>query len=269
MSRIADFLCSTWTDPWFLGLPSSDHRILFIYLFTNEHASLCGVYSIALETIATETKLEISQIPTLMIALYPKVQYDEERSVVFVLNYVRLQFMRGEILSPSLRIGIRKAVIGGPRAHRYLKEFCEAYPNIMTYDEYPFGETTVLNNERTNGNQHKSDSGKPKNHADNARFMEFWSAYPRKDTGPTKPYKMWPDPMSDELFATIMQKLLEFKQSAQWQGDPDKVPMATTWLNQKRWEGVVNPKVVSRASNTLPAAPGKYANVGTRVTTNE
>lgn len=269
MSRTTDFLCSTWTDPWFLGLPSSDHRLLFIYLFTNEHKSLSGVYSIALETIATETKLDIGQIPTLMIALYPKVQYDEDRSVVFVLNFVRLQFMRGEILSPSLRLGIRKAVIGGPRAHRYLREFCIAYPNIMTYDEYPFGETAVLNNEKTNGSQPSPDIGKPKNHTDNPQYMEFWAAYPRKDTGPTKPYKSWPDPMTDELFTLIMAKLTEFKQSAQWQGDPDKIPMAMTWLNQRRWEGTVNPKFVNHVSNTLPAAPGKYASIGKKVNTDE
>jgi len=174
--------------------------------------------------------------------------------------------MRGEGISPTVRLGIRRAIRNAPRAHPFIAKFCEAYPTIMTLDEYPLGEVSngdvpPLEEAATLAN------GKPKDHAKNERYLQWWAAYPRKDTGPKGPYKHWPHPMPDELFETIMARLAEFVASEQWQ-DPEKVPMGTTWLNQRRWEGVVVKKGGgSKAANALPAKPGKYANISERVQT--
>jgi len=46
-----------WKDGWFLDLPS-DHKLLFIYLFSNERANLFGLYDLPLKVICFETELD-------------------------------------------------------------------------------------------------------------------------------------------------------------------------------------------------------------------
>ena len=46
-----------WKDGWFLDLPS-DHKLLFIYLFSNERANLTGMYELPLKVICFETDLD-------------------------------------------------------------------------------------------------------------------------------------------------------------------------------------------------------------------
>ena len=45
-----------WKDGWFLDL-SADHKLLFIYLFSNERANLFGLYDLPLKVICFETGL--------------------------------------------------------------------------------------------------------------------------------------------------------------------------------------------------------------------
>jgi len=46
-----------WKDGWFLDL-SSDHKLLFIYLFSNERANLVGLYDLPIKVICFETGLD-------------------------------------------------------------------------------------------------------------------------------------------------------------------------------------------------------------------
>jgi hypothetical protein len=261
VSRTADFQTSTWTDPWFQQLPPHA-KLLFLYLWTNSHRELSGIYSISPQTMAQETGIAEDLMAGLLSRLYPKVYYDKDKYVVFVVNMVRHQFMRGEVLSPTVRAGIRASIRQkAPRAHQFIEKFFEAYPNIMAVDEYPY----VLEAEPEQKVTRRT--AKPKDHDANERYVQWWATYPRKDTGPKAPYRYWPHPMSDDLFGTILAKLAEFIASDQWK-DPEKIPMATTWLNQRRWEGqVLRNSGGGKAANALPAKPGKYANLGERVQT--
>jgi hypothetical protein len=45
-----------WDDPWFQDL-LPEEKLLFIYLFSNERAALCGLYELSLKTMAFETGL--------------------------------------------------------------------------------------------------------------------------------------------------------------------------------------------------------------------
>lgn len=75
-----------------------------------------------------------------------------------------------------------------------------------------------------------------------ANFEIFWRAYPRHDGGPSKAKecflkhpKLWTDPL---FFESVMRSLELFKACYDWtKQDGQFVPHATTWLNQKRWEG--------------------------------
>jgi len=77
-----------------------------------------------------------------------------------------------------------------------------------------------------------------------ASFDRFWSEYPRHEPGKTRTMKAWckawrcsgPLPLE-----SILGWISQAKTSDQWQ-DSSLIPHATTWLNQRRWEGDPPPK---------------------------
>lgn len=77
-----------------------------------------------------------------------------------------------------------------------------------------------------------------------AKFEEFWSAYPRK-TGKKPALGKFSLAMSkttkkDECFKAMMAGLEKWKASPQWQRDNGQyIPYPTTWLNQERWNDEV------------------------------
>jgi hypothetical protein len=80
---------------------------------------------------------------------------------------------------------------------------------------------------------------KPGAYKNDPRFMAFWAAYPNKNSGPTPAHEAWRRiaGLSDELASTIMAQLARAKETIQWTKDGGLfIPMATTWLNQRRWE---------------------------------
>lgn len=83
-------------------------------------------------------------------------------------------------------------------------------------------------------------------------FAAFWGAYPRKD-GKAAARKKWqslaPDPA---LLAHMLQAIKTMSASEQWQADGGRyIPMASTWLNQRRWEDVPPPGKKRRAVEVM------------------
>lgn len=76
-----------WKDPWFIEL-EADLKLLFIYLFSNELATLSGIYQIPLRVIAFETDLPIDRVREGLAKFEAdgKVFYDAQRSLVWVKN---------------------------------------------------------------------------------------------------------------------------------------------------------------------------------------
>jgi hypothetical protein len=50
-----------WQDAWFMDL-LPEEKLLFVYLFSNERASLCGMYELSLKTMSFETGLRVDAI---------------------------------------------------------------------------------------------------------------------------------------------------------------------------------------------------------------
>jgi len=50
-----------WKDGWFLDLPP-DHKLLFIYLFSNERANLFGLYDLPIKVISFETDVDAETV---------------------------------------------------------------------------------------------------------------------------------------------------------------------------------------------------------------
>lgn len=70
-------------------------------------------------------------------------------------------------------------------------------------------------------------------------FVQFWQAYPRKE-GKGGALKAYAKTIEAErrVIATV---LPQFSASWKWLNEPEYIPHAATWLNQRRWEDVPPP----------------------------
>ena len=82
-----------------------------------------------------------------------------------------------------------------------------------------------------------------------ALFERFWAAYPRheaRQNGLKAFQKLNPD---EELVSVMIPWIGRARESEQWQ-NKDKIPHASTWLNQRRWEDDPPPKATQQAGGS-------------------
>lgn len=132
---IVDFNTSIWKDSWFRKL-STKAKNLFVFLWTNDHKNLACLYEIDIETISFYTGLSIKDVKDTLSILYPKVKYDFENEVIWVVNFVRHQFMRTEKTSPKIKAGINNNLVQN-NGHFFIKEFLEEYQELGLSYLYP------------------------------------------------------------------------------------------------------------------------------------
>jgi hypothetical protein len=129
---ITDFDTSTWSDPWFRRL-SLQAKTLFIYLWTNEHKNLAGLYILDLDVIAFETGIAIDQVTTILDGeLSQKIKYDYDTNLVWVVNNVKRQFIRSaeKKISDKIVTAISKALLSLPENHSFINQFLEKYASL-------------------------------------------------------------------------------------------------------------------------------------------
>ncbi len=75
-------------------------------------------------------------------------------------------------------------------------------------------------------------------------FVSFWAAYPRKVSKP-QAINAWRKLNPDEVvLAAILSAIERYSRSDQWLRDGGKfIPHPSTWLNNRRWEDLVEPPV--------------------------
>jgi len=141
---IVDFKSSIWTEPWFRKL-SNHFKLLYIYLFTNNHKNNAGLYAIDIETIAFETGITIEQVENGLVTLESEVKYDFENSIIWVVEHVKHQFMKTSKVSPKIIVSLEKALLSLNK-HPFIGEFMEKYeelqipyPHIDSISGYPTG----------------------------------------------------------------------------------------------------------------------------------
>lgn len=81
-----------WTDSWFSAL-NKEQKLLFIYLFSNDVASVCGMYELPVRKISFDTGLTRDEVrATLEIFIAAaKIHYDYKVEVVWVCNMLKYQ----------------------------------------------------------------------------------------------------------------------------------------------------------------------------------
>jgi len=94
------------------------------------------MYEIDLDTIKFYTGISLPDIQNTLSILYPKVKYDYEKEIVWVVNFVRHQFMRTENTSPKIITGIKNNLVQN-NGHFFIGEFLEEYQSLSISYEYP------------------------------------------------------------------------------------------------------------------------------------
>lgn len=93
MANYRQLHCKMWSsDNWFINL-TPEMKLLFIYLFSNERASMTGLYEIPLRIMSFETGLERDQIQKMLETFIKadKIEYDFERGVIWIKNMAKYQ----------------------------------------------------------------------------------------------------------------------------------------------------------------------------------
>jgi hypothetical protein len=169
---IVDFDTTTWKDPWFRQL-NANQKTLFVFLWTNDHKNLACLYEMDLDTMSFYTALTVKQLKKLLPTLFPKVKYDYESSVVWVVSFVRRQFMRTPNISPKIIAGIEKSLIEMD-GHFLIGEFLEEY-GVLNFS-YPYPIDTVSEGylyPSSGGEGEGGGGGEGKKKEDKVRHGEF------------------------------------------------------------------------------------------------
>lgn len=129
-----------WADSWFIEL-TPDQKLLFIYLFSNQRTSVCGLYELPIRVISFETGLEIEVVKKCfnIFSFAGKVNYDDVAGVVWVVNMLKYQGSS----SPKLLARIEEDIKAVPDCE-LKKRFLERYPNNTVLIPYGDGNDTAI-----------------------------------------------------------------------------------------------------------------------------
>jgi len=133
---------SIWKDEWFLDL-SPQEKLLFIYLFSNEQTTVCGVYRIALKVIAFETGIDYQVVKDTLAKFEKDGKVHYQDGIIWIVNLRRYN----DNGSPKLKIKIDRELSEIPDCelkreyHKYYSDNPE-YPS----DTLPIPNLTIQDN---------------------------------------------------------------------------------------------------------------------------
>jgi hypothetical protein len=91
-----------WSDAYVRKLTISQ-RYLFLYLLTNEHTNISGVYEISTEVISFEAKIKEKDVLEIIKVL------EDDGKIVYKSNWIFItNFIKNQNLNPSIIKGINK-----------------------------------------------------------------------------------------------------------------------------------------------------------------
>ena len=90
MAKLRSVSTSTWSDPWFEEL-SVEHKLIFLYLLTNEKTNMLGIYEASARKIAFETGVDSKTVKSVLndFEEFGKVSYSE--NYVIMINFLKHQ----------------------------------------------------------------------------------------------------------------------------------------------------------------------------------
>lgn len=93
-----------WSDSWIRKLNPLD-RYLFLYLMTNEHSNVAGVYEIPIDIMAFETGIDEAELKRSMLGkLAPKIYFIE--NWIYITNFQKYQNLKND----NIKKGIEEVI---------------------------------------------------------------------------------------------------------------------------------------------------------------
>jgi len=208
-----------WNDTWIREALNALDRYFFIYLLTNDKTNISGIYEIPSSTIAIETGIDKDEIINTMFSkLKPKAYY--KSGWVIITNFLTHQHLE----SDNVIKGIVRELKNAPNeVVLYAKEMGYGKGIDRVWEGYHILNLTKLN------------LTKPTDMSD--KFEVFWDLYPTK-VAKKKSLQAWTKiKLTENLFQQIIQSLKAHKESDRW--SRGIIPHPTTWINQERWDEVL------------------------------
>jgi hypothetical protein len=116
------------------------------------------------------------KIEKAMPELNPKVKYDYDKEIVFIINHVKHQFAKNGNISPKMGEAIAKDLNKLPKEHPFVLEFIEVYSDFFLLNE-----TFSIEYQYSQG-KGRVKEGKGKGSFNlNDTFEKFWTEYPRRN----------------------------------------------------------------------------------------
>lgn len=113
---------SMWAqDEWFMDL-DAESKLLWVYLFTNAHTSVAGIYKLPLRTIAFETGLTVSQASSIMQQFAAAGKAFHEDGVVWVVKMREHQSTSSSKVVKRIELDL-DAIPDTPLKKRYLARY--------------------------------------------------------------------------------------------------------------------------------------------------
>ena len=94
-----------WNDSWVIELDPIE-KLLFLYLLTNEHTNIAGIYELPLRLMAFETGIDKEMILKVFNRFETANKIHYINNWVYIVNFVKHQYARG---SSKVKIGIENA----------------------------------------------------------------------------------------------------------------------------------------------------------------
>lgn len=242
-----------WTDPRIKAL-SVEGKLLFVYLITNPHAHISGIYYLPENLIVHELGLKGPSIRRLLDTLSKGylVVSDRVSEVIWVRNMLRYQGKGEKIIGAvaSQLASLHRCII--------IKEFLEYYAELNIPYRYPIEGVSVKEKEQEKYKEKEQKQDQVKSMGDSG-FSLFWQAYPKK-IGKGAAEQSWEK--KHPPIEQVLKAVAEQRNSDQWTKDGGQyIPNPATWLNQQRWLDEVSngsSNGNSAGQRATPAATGIY-----------
>ena len=93
-----------WTDSFVQDITNID-KLLFIYLFTNNHVDLCGIYEITLKTISFESGIDIKSVSKALEG------FSAKKKVLYQNGWIKLvNFQKHLKTNPNIQKGVERSL---------------------------------------------------------------------------------------------------------------------------------------------------------------
>lgn len=255
--------CEFWTDPKVRTL-SVHGKLTFLYLMTNPHSHLSGLYYLTRDMMRSETSIgrgidgALSELQSNQLAIFLDA-YQQ----IWVVNMFRYQGKGQKTDSGVARHLttlhssplITRFIEKYPQVARYLPEGfircpidAPSTPHTDFASPVPSSDSSLL----TNPDQDLKSKNHANKNAASHDFEQFWQQYPRK-IGKKAALAAWGRADDRPALAEILLAVDHAKRSEQWTKDGGQfIPHPATWLNQGRWADVVE---ASPKGGTRPPPP--------------